>query len=261
MPRIVSSLFRYPIKGLSAEALPVVQLQRGCAFPHDRQFAIVHRNSKFSIEHPAWIARRNFLVLAYSPSIAVLSASYDPGNRMIKLVCEERHWQVPIDDDDATGQLNRALDYLSIDSQPGPYEIAEVEGRSLTDSPEPLISLMNTRSLADLAEKTGYDLEPARFRGNVWYDGEKPWEERRWPGQVLSLGNVQVRVVEEIVRCRAIDVNPGNGQRDAALLSRLGGMYGHTYFGVLAEVLQSGRLSVGDAITESQSTPPGSLGI
>lgn len=261
MPRTVSALFRYPVKGLSAEPLRSVRLQRGCAIPHDRQVAIVHRNSQFDHQQPAWITRRHFTVLAYTPSIARLGVSFAPDRRIISFTFDAHNWQIGLDDRNANEQLNQVLQHLKIDSQPGPYTFAEVEGSALTDSPEPLISLMNTRSLADLQEKTGFSAQPSRFRGNVWFEGEEPWEERRWPGQVLSIGNLQVRVVEEIVRCSAIDVHPVKGLRDLTLLNRLAGIYGHTHFGVLAEVVQSGMLSVGNVITITPDLAAGSLGI
>ena len=74
MSRVVTSINRYPVKGLSAETLASVSLQPGCALPHDRQLAIVHRNSRYTSEDPSWVPRRNFAVLAYSPSLACIEA-------------------------------------------------------------------------------------------------------------------------------------------------------------------------------------------
>jgi uncharacterized protein YcbX len=256
----ITALYRYPVKGLRAESLAAVELQRGCAFPGDRQLAIVHRNSRYDPRHPAWITRRNFAVLAYSPELARLQVRFDARHRVLELRCDEMQWQIDVDGDDVDEKLDAALQYLNIESQPGPYTLAEVQGTALTDSPYPLISLMNTRSLADLQERSGFVVAAERFRGNVWFNGDRPWQERQWPGQTLQLGPVKIRVVEEIVRCRAIDAHPQSGQRDMPLLNRLGGLYGHTHFGVLAEVLQPGRLRRGDTIQESDSQPFGDPG-
>ncbi len=238
-----------------------VAMQRGCAFTHDRQFAIVHRNSRYQPEQPAWIARRHFTVLAYSPALAKLNCSFDADRRMLTVKYNQLSADIFVDSKNAENQLNEVLHELSIDSQPGPYSLAEVDGTALTDSPEPLISLMNTRSLDQLAAATGFSIDAIRFRGNLWFEGETPWEERQWIGKVFSVGRAQVRVVEEIVRCSAIDVDPISGRKDIALLNRLGGLYGHTCFGVLAEVLQSGQVTVGDNFTEFQSQPYGPPGI
>ena len=39
---IIRSIYRYPIKGLSAEPLERVMLNLGQCVPHDRRFAIAH---------------------------------------------------------------------------------------------------------------------------------------------------------------------------------------------------------------------------
>lgn len=261
MARTISAMYRYPVKGLSAEPVRSAHLQHGCAFPGDRRYAITHRNSKFDHQQPAWIARRHFTVLAYSPSLARLQAVYDQDTHTIKLACEGRSWQIGIHDSDANALLCQVLTHLNVETQPGPYRLVEVAGVALTDSPEPLISLMNSRSIEDLQKTTGFTLEHTRFRGNLWYEGQQAWEERHWAGKVLSIGGARLRVVEEIVRCSAIDVNPLLGERDLMLLNRLGGIYGHSCFGVLAEVLHSGTVTTGDVITETNCEPYGPLGI
>ena len=104
-------------------------------------------------------------------------------------------------------------------------------------------------------------LEKARFRGNLWYDGEEPWEERTLVGKTIAVGNVQLQVTEEIVRCAAINVNPQKGGYDIDLLTQLGRRYGHVHFGVCAKVLHQGRISVGDTVTFNMENSFKSLGI
>lgn len=253
MSAIVTALYRYPVKGLTAESLSTVLLQRDCAFPHDRQFAIAHCHSQYQPQQPAWVTRRHFAVLAYSPSIACIGASFDAPNRCIKLRIDQQSFELFVDHNDINARLNAALQSLHLDSQPGPYTLAEVPQVALTDSPEPLVSLMNTRSLDDLQQRTGNVIEAARFRGNIWFEGVNAWQERHWPGKVLSVGRLQVEVVEPIVRCGAIDANPLSGERDIALLQKLNGLYGHNHFGVLARVLNSASISIGDLIEEQTS--------
>lgn len=261
MTRTVTSLYRYPVKGLSEEALRTVHLEAGRTFPHDRQFAIVHLASKFDPKQPSWITRRNFAVRAYSPSLAKISVRFETATRTLICHVGEQALNLHLDSDTCETALNRLLDDVTIDTQPGPYSIAEVEDTALTDSPEPLISLMNTRSLRDLSEKTGLQLEQARFRGNVWFDGASAWEERDWCGDVLTMGGARVQVVEEIVRCGAIDVHPRQGVRDMTLLRKLDGIYGHSYFGVLAKVLSPGRLVIGSSLEKCLPQTLRSLGI
>jgi hypothetical protein len=59
------------------------------------------------------------------------------------------------------------------------------------------------------------DLDPRRFRGNLWLDGLAPWEEFDLVGKRLRIGAAELDVVEPIGRCRATEANPDTGRRDA----------------------------------------------
>jgi uncharacterized protein YcbX len=64
----------------------------------------------------------------------------------------------------------------------------------------------------------------------------------------LIVGGLRLRVTKRTVRCPATEVNPATGERDANPVAELKSLYGHADLGVHAEVLEGGRLAVGDAI-------------
>jgi uncharacterized protein len=70
------------------------------------------------------------------------------------------------------------------------------------------------------------------------------------PGQTLAIGDARLLVVERIVRCVAIDVDPETAARDLNLPDALMRHLGHAECGVYAEVIAGGVVSVGDATTE-----------
>jgi uncharacterized protein YcbX len=116
----------------------------------------------------------------------------------------------------------------------------------MSDAPFASVSILNEASLRALSQKIGQDLDPRRFRGNLWLDGLAPWEEFDLVGKRLRIGAAEVDVVEPIGRCRATEANPVTGRRDAPTLAALEDGWGHTRFGVYAMVRKGGLVAVGD---------------
>ncbi len=115
------------------------------------------------------------------------------------------------------------------------------------------VSLMTTAAIRWLTALSGADVDPARFRSNftVACPGDHPVE-RDWVGREVRLGGAVVRVVEPIGRCAVIDLDPATGIKDARMLKALGTAdrerFGTLEFGVYAEVVQPGRVTVGDEV-------------
>jgi uncharacterized protein len=120
--------------------------------------------------------------------------------------------------------------------------------QALTDSPWPSVSVLSLTSLKVLSQRMGAELSPHRFRGNLWVSGWAPWEEFDLIGREISVGPVRLRVRERITRCRATTVNPATGRADADTLGALDAAWGHTDFGVYAEVMTDGQIALGDEV-------------
>jgi uncharacterized protein YcbX len=95
----------------------------------------------------------------------------------------------------------------------------------------------------------GHDLSPYRWRGNLWIDGLQPWAEFDWVGRDVQIGSAVLHVKERIVRCKATSANPSTGQIDADTLGALNAGYGHQDFGVYAQVIRGGSVTLGDTVT------------
>ena len=59
----VEHIYRYPVKGLSAEALAEVHLDPGETLPGDRKFALAHGDAPFDEASPAWLQKQHFATL------------------------------------------------------------------------------------------------------------------------------------------------------------------------------------------------------
>lgn len=249
MAATLARIWRHPVKSLGAEALEGVTLEAGRAMPHDRRWAVAHASGRWDPEHPVWMECGNFLRVARVPALAQVAARLDADTGTLTLSHPDAPELVARPDaPEGAAAVCQWAEALAGDQRPGPYRLAQVPGTALGDTDDPAVSIASLSSLRALGERLGQRLDPRRFRANLWIDGLVPWEEEDWPGRVVSIGAVRVRVIEQIERCRATEASPQSGRRDLATLSTLDEARGARTFGVYAEVLNDGRLGVGDAV-------------
>ena len=86
-------------------------------------------------------------------------------------------------------------------------------GFSFSDYPHKVVSLINTATVAAMSREFGQELDPLRFRGNVYVDGLPAWAEFDFLGAGLTIGDIRFEVVKRIQRCAATDVNPRTAER------------------------------------------------
>jgi len=119
------------------------------------------------------------------------------------------------------------------------------------------VSLVSRASLAALARVAGTEeVDVRRFRMLVVVDGlAEPHEEDTWIGERVCLGGAVVRVRGHVGRCNVTHRHPETGDADLPTLDLL-----RSYragldtteplaFGIYGEVLEPGRVAVGDAVT------------
>src|SRR3954447_17861025 len=73
----IQAIYRYPVKGLSAQALPRVQLSPGLTLPADRLYAIENGPSGFDPAAPAYFPKQRFLMLMRNERLAALRTDFD----------------------------------------------------------------------------------------------------------------------------------------------------------------------------------------
>src|SRR3954468_1242029 len=73
----LQAIYRYPVKGLSAQALPRVQLSPGKTLPADRLYAIENGPSGFDPAAPAYFPKLRFLMLMRNERLAALRTDFD----------------------------------------------------------------------------------------------------------------------------------------------------------------------------------------
>ncbi len=245
----IEYLYRYPVKGLTAEALEVAEVEAGGCIPWDRAFALAQGDADFDPVEPRWLQKANFMCQMKNARTAALFSFFEPHSGMLAIRAPDGSAVV----ENALSEAGREriaaflTGYLGEEARGTPI-FHHVPGHSFCDQRRKVVSLINLASLRDFEGKLGARRHRRRFRANVWFSGAAPWAERDWVGQQLQMGGAVLRVVKPITRCPATQVNPETAERDADPVTELRELYGHADLGVHAEVIEGGRFAVGDAI-------------
>lgn len=251
----IETIYRYPVKGLTAEALEEATLTPGETLPHDRRFALAQGDSPFDPAAPAWLPKRNFACLMVNERLALAHSAFDArtGELAIRLPGAPPFVGNTRSEDGRAAIAAHLAAYMGQEAR-GTPRFVESPGHSFSDVAKKLVSIIGLSSLHALEQAAGAMLDPLRFRANIYVSGGSPWAEFDLIGREILLGQARLRVVKRIVRCPATEVNPVTGQRDADPPRWLRQHFGHADLGVYAEVLEGGRITVGDALEVTDPT-------
>ena len=84
---VVRGIFRYPIKGLSPQPLPGIELQAGKPFPFDRVFALARPGAAVNPEAPRWAKKGLFLMLMLDDTLARVRTHLDVETMRLTVRC------------------------------------------------------------------------------------------------------------------------------------------------------------------------------
>lgn len=249
-PASIRAIYRYPVKGLSPQALARTRLAVGQTLPADRLYAIENGPSGFDPAAPAYFPKQRFLMLMRNERLAALRTSYDETTRTLSI-----HWQGHTA---ARGNLGTVEGRMAIESflagycadeLRGPPKVLFGDSHSFSDVAKKVVSIINLASVAEVEAAAGAPVNPLRFRANLYVDGWPAWQEFSLLNSELSVGKTaRVKVIKRIQRCAATDVDPDTGIRDLTIPRTLMENFNHTDCGVYAEVVAAGDIALGDTI-------------
>lgn len=245
----IQSIYRYPVKGLSPQAMPQVILAVGATLPADRAYAVENGPTGFDPAHPAYFPKQRFLMLMRNERLAALNTDYDEASHTLSI----HHGGLVA----ARGDLRTAEGRASIeafmatfcaDELKGPPKVLAGEGHSFSDVAKKVVSIINLASVAAVESAVGAPVDPLRFRANLYVAGWPAWHEFDLMNQDIMAGTARLKVVKRIVRCAATNVDPQTGIRDMEIPPTLMRTFDHMDCGVYAEVIGAGDVKIGDAI-------------
>jgi uncharacterized protein YcbX len=219
---------RYPVKSMGGESLQSVEVDaRGLV--GDRAFAVVDGDGKLaSGKHSRRFRRRD--------EVFEFASRTTPDG--IRVSGRGGDWAVPSHD------VDRALS----DAMGDPMWVLAETTTPFFDAGQ--VSVVGTASLAWCREQLGVDADRRRIRPNLVIDTVEPFIEETWTGD-LTIGEVRLRPVERIERCRMIDIAQEGLPQEGRWLKGLTAAR-EMCLGIYLDVASPGRVTVGDDVSPHQ---------
>ena len=252
-PASIGAIYRYPVKGLSPQALERTRLSVGQTISADRLYAIENGPSGFDPAAPAYFPKQRFLMLMRNERLAALRTDFDEASHTLTI-----HWEGR---QAVRGDLSSKEGRLAIEAffrrfMPkelhGPPKVLSSAGHSFSDVAHKVVSIINLASLRAIENMVGQAVHPLRFRANLYVEGWPAWHEFEQLDRTLAIGGTRLKVVKRIKRCAAVNVDPHTAERDLSIPHELMRRLGHQDCGIYAEVIAGGDVSVGDTISVMQ---------
>jgi uncharacterized protein YcbX len=224
-------LRRFPVRGLGGEAPDEARVQ-GSGLAGDRVFDL-YDESEGALLH----ARSAPVLLRYRArylDAMVRGDDLGPWIRVRKPDGDE----VPLSERAWVDEISRRCG-RSIRLRPRPDAASD-------PAPLHVISLPTVRFLE---QQYGGPLEAVRLRANVLLDlpDSRAFEEDRWIGRQLWIGDVLVEIVRPCEGCVVTSLDAETAERSPGILSAIARGRGER-LGVLARALTGNRLRVGDPV-------------
>jgi GntR family transcriptional regulator / MocR family aminotransferase len=254
--RVVRGIYRYPIKGLSAQPVLGITLEAGKPFPFDRVFALARPGVPIDPTAPQWAKKGFFVMLMLHETLASVQTHLDSDTMQLKVLSkgsspDEAAGDALLTVDLMTAAGREALENFIEALVPGlkarPRLLHAPQGHFM-DKPDSVMSCINLATIRQLENAWGHPINPLRFRANFYIDGAAPWEEFDWIGSDITLGDVLFSVDRRNGRCGATNVNPVSGVRDLDIPGALRKSLGHKDLGIYLVARKTGKVVVGDEV-------------
>jgi uncharacterized protein YcbX len=248
-PAEITGLYRYPVKGLTPEALEQVALRTGETLPSDRRYAIENGQSGFDPAAPSWMPKTVFLMLMRNERLAALRTHFEDESHVLTI---HRDGKMVARGDLETAEGRAAIEgFFAQNFVPelkGPPKILVSPGHSFSDVAKKVVSIINLASVRAVETMVSADVNPLRFRANLYARGWPAWHEQGLVGARLAIGEARLKVVKTITRCAATNVDPDTAARDLEIPTAIQNRLGHNECGIYAEVIKGGTIEIGDTI-------------
>ncbi|MFK7754450.1 MAG: MOSC domain-containing protein [Sedimentitalea sp.] len=244
MTASVTAIWRHPIKSHGREPLKTVTMTKGQTMPGDRIWAVAHEQS--DANNSKWSPCAHFSRVSKTAGLMAITSQWDEKTGKITLSHPELT-DLTFNPDQDPDSFLQWVDPLMDKTRAMPARFVKVPGRGMTDSDFPSVTLCNLASHTAVEQQLGQPLSLHRWRGNIWFDTQNPWEEFSWLGKEVQIGEAILKVREFTDRCKATTASPDTGRRDVNVLAALD-HFGHQDFSVRAEVVRSGKIAFGDPV-------------
>lgn len=259
MPR-VAALYRYPLKGFTPEACNTLIISENGRVAGDRVLGVRFADSP--VPDDAWGPKAGMLALVNTPGLARLRLNFDgPANRLRVHLENQTFVEAALDTAGRRRIAAILADYvLTLSENPLARHPERLPLRLIGDGVSPryhdseagAVTLHGRASLQALAVPLGNaQVSELRFRSNVAVEGLEAWEEQKWVGRRVRVGDLGFEVVRSKTRCLATHANPATGERDLPVMPALISTFGRdqpTFAVAMLPTAGAGEIHVGDPV-------------
>jgi len=257
----VAALFRYPVKGFTGEECDTLEVLPGGRIAGDRVLGVRCNDSTTADE--AWGTKQEFVVLVNTPGLAALRLKFNHETLRLRI---QKGDDILLDDVlDAAGRRRFAyvIEQYVVGLAENPISPRSdrlplrVVGDGITpryQDREPGYATLHGRGSVDAiasAVNEAPHLTEKRFRSNIAVEGMEAWEEQRWIGRRLRIGDIEFNVAAPVTRCLATHAHPVTGKRDLPIMKTLLQLIATqrpTFAILMTTDHHGGRIRVGDEV-------------
>ena len=176
----VAAIYRYPVKGLSAERMDRVTLMPGECLPHDRRFAIALGSTHFDPESPEWLSKTHFIMLMRDEKLAQLQTRFDTESGVLGIAEDGRVLlRARLTEAEGCKRIAEFFENFLGGTVNGPLRVVEAPRHAFADArPKPNattekdVSLINPVFLDEIHHpQAGKIAQATVFIAAVWPDG------------------------------------------------------------------------------------------
>lgn len=229
----VVSLHRFPVKSLLGESTDELDVDdRGVG--GDRVWSIRTSGNKIG-------SGKNTRRFAAVPGLLTLRARTAGDGVRVTLPSGD---ELRVDDPAAATVLSRVLG----------QEVTLARESDVSHFDDGPVSLLGVASVQAVAAALGSDVDPGRFRANIVVDGLPPLGEDALVGTGVRIGEVLLHIAMRSPRCVMVGMATADLPAQQGVLRAVGRL-NDAHLGVVARVLEPGRIRVGDHVRVEGSSP------
>jgi uncharacterized protein YcbX len=253
----VARLSIAPVKGLALSHPPEIRLdRRGVA--NDRRFYLIDDDGRLFNGKQSGVIQQ--IQAAAAEDGSRLSLRFPDGETIegdveLSDPVETSFYGRPVLGHLVAGEWSRALS----EHARKPVRLVRTDEPGAGLDRTHVVSLVSSGSLAEVGRRAGTGpVDGRRFRMTIELEGGSGHEEDGWIGRDLRVGEARIRVVGPVGRCVVTTRNPDTGSVDFDTLGVLAGYRtlreGKSFAcGVCGDVLEPGRVAIGDALRPAQA--------
>lgn len=243
-----------PVKGL-ALALQSEATLRAAGIDGDRAYYLVDAEGRLvNAKRAGGLLRASAEVAGDRLRVLLPDGSVVDGDVELAEPIETNFWGRSVTGRVVRGPWAESLSMLA--GLPLTLVRADEPGGGLDRGPGAGVSLVSTASLRALARAAGVEVpvDGRRFRMTLGVDGVDAHAEDGWLGRRVAVGGAVVVPRGNVGRCRVTSLHPDTGVSDLDTLDAIAGYRGNVEtteplpFGVWCEVVEPGRIAVGDPV-------------